>query len=592
MTNTTRIDSEQAVAVLGLPALARALADAGLRVVTGETFRAAAAATNAQLKVATVPLILADVAVAGTLPWMEKVLRTCPAVLVGVNLTEGQTRVAGNTADVPRIPAPTTIDTLLVAAGLAPLGDGAMLEADGSTTALAQVDAVDRWGDPGPVAPINAVDEVDSWGDPGQDVPADAPPARVYVAPVEPTPIAYAAPVEPVAPVAYQAPVVTQVEPTPAPVYVEPVAYQAPAVTPVEPTPAPVSVAPVAYPLPVAPPLPSTDFWGAATPPAPAVATPAPWEGYTVPPVAPLRPPVVVIAPVGVETTYSPTLGRNLAPVVFTAAGKGGVGKTSIALALAQRAAIVGGLKVVLIDANRGQGDLRIYLGLNKAGLPTVYDAVTTGDPAAAIVTPDRLNANRPAGAEQLGIALVQAPPYGLADPTTITAALYHDVITAARSRADLVVIDTQIVEGSERGMFDDLIIPMLASHAYALGIADLSKPGVDNLVTHLKEFIAQGVPTSRLMTMLNRVPETTEFDLQKTSDALSRYGQFLASIPADPDVHSAMAYGTSIQDNPVLSPLLDRVLMRVTGNPVFAEVTTAPVSAPKRRSFFRRGRG
>ena len=185
----------------------------------------------------------------------------------------------------------------------------------------------------------------------------------------------------------------------------------------------------------------------------------------------------------------------------------------------------------------------------------------------------------------------MQAPPHGLADPTVITAALYHDIITVARGMADLVVIDTQIVEGAERGLFDELVVPMLHSHAYGLGIADLSKPGVDNLVTHLKEFIAQGVPVTRLMTMLNRVPSTTEFDLQKTSDALSRYGVFLASVPADADLHAAMAYGTSIQDNPVLAPVLDKALMRVTGNPVFTALPPLAPAATKKRGFFRRGR-
>ena len=549
--------SEQAVAVLGLPSLARALASSGVRVVTGETFRAAASATSAQLKIAVLPLILADIASPGTLPWVEKALRTCPAILLEVDLAASEARIAGNTATAARLAVPVLVDTILAAVGMNPLGDGSVLLADGSVSVGV------------PVTPTAQVDDdEDDWGLDDLDFPAAAPQA--------PDATAYS---------------------TPAPVP----AYVAPAAT-VEVAPPAAPVVPPAPPV-LAPPqivAPAADFWGSLPPagvpvtlppPAPGFIAPAAGQWPTAPQVAEREPYVparatVALEQIGVESTYSPTLGRNLAPVVITVGGKGGVGKTSIALALAQRAAVTGDLRVVLVDANRGQGDLRTYLSLNKSGLPTILDAAVSGDPSTAIITPDRLGANRPAGTEQLSFALVQAPPAGQSDPAIINAALYLDVITAARGVADLVVVDTQIVEGAERGLFDDLIVPMLFAHAFGLGISDLTLPGVDNLVTHLKEFIAQGVPVARLMTMLNRVPATTEFDLQKTSTALSQYGSFLASIPADNDIHRAMAYGASIQDNPVLSPLLDQVLMRVTGNPVFAYVPPTELPARKRGLF------
>lgn len=634
----TRAEDTQRVAVLGLPHLAQALTDAGLTVVTGEPFRTAASAANTALKAGPLPMVMADVAVAGTSPWVEKVVRSCRVVFVTVELAEGQKRVAGNTAAAPRLPVPVSVDEILTTLGLDPLGSGARLLADGTITADAALG----------VQP-SIVDEVDEFAAFGLDAQMDLPMPE----PLPPLPAPSPAP--------QPAPVVAPAVPAaPAPVP-EPVPSQAAPPAPAQPSapasfdfweqaPAPM---PIPQPAPALPPVPAADLWGAAPPavPAPLPAPvqvpvaepdPAPWAPPPSTPVAPTpqfgvpgdlspvteleelerqaaTPPVVVaqswqdravvstpgVPPaatvgeqIGVDTGFSPALGRKLAPCVFAMAGKGGVGKTSIALALAQRAAVIGGLRTVLVDGNRGQGDLRTYLSLTRSGLPTIYDAITSGDPAAPIVTPDRLNANRPDGAEELAIALVQAPPRGMADPTTITSAVYHEVITAARGMADLVVIDTQIVEGSERGMFDDLIIPMLAAHAYGIGIADLSRPGVDNLIAHLSEFLAQGVPVERLMTMLNRVPATTEYDLQKTSDALSRYGAFLDAVPADPDVHAAMAYGTSIQDNPALSPVLDAALMRITANPVFAQAAVATaraaasVSAPRRRGLFHRGRG
>ena len=53
------------------------------------------------------------------------------------------------------------------------------------------------------------------------------------------------------------------------------------------------------------------------------------------------------------------------ADVLFVFSGKGGVGKTSVALGLAERAGQH--LRVVLVDANRGQGDIRTYLRLGRS---------------------------------------------------------------------------------------------------------------------------------------------------------------------------------------------------------------------------------
>ena len=64
------------------------------------------------------------------------------------------------------------------------------------------------------------------------------------------------------------------------------------------------------------------------------------------------------------------------ADVVFVFSGKGGVGKTSVALGLAQRAGTR--LRVVLVDANRGQGDIRTYLRLTRSTLPTIWAAAST----------------------------------------------------------------------------------------------------------------------------------------------------------------------------------------------------------------------
>ena len=99
--------------------------------------------------------------------------------------------------------------------------------------------------------------------------------------------------------------------------------------------------------------------------------------------------------------------------VLFVFSGKGGVGKTSVALALAERAG--SHLRVVLVDANRGQGDIRTYLRLGRSTLPTIWAAAATGDPARAIVPPEKLFAARHRQLQELHFAVVMAPQ---GDPT------------------------------------------------------------------------------------------------------------------------------------------------------------------------------
>src|SRR5699024_11434694 len=88
---------------------------------------------------------------------------------------------------------------------------------------------------------------------------------------------------------------------------------------------------------------------------------------------------------------------RSTAPaeVIACFSGKGGEGKSTLALAIAQAAAEIGGKSVCLIDANRAQGDLGLYLRVRTTDLPSIYDAVMLGDLVSTILSPDQLNVSR-----------------------------------------------------------------------------------------------------------------------------------------------------------------------------------------------------
>lgn len=533
------------VGLIRLPGLAAALADAGVRVATGEDFRSSAkaivqAARAARDNGGTVVVLLADVAQSGELPWLEKTLRSARSVIVQVDLRaaaddpDNAQPIGGNTGEVPRVSVPADVATVLELAGVPCPPDllEARINRDGSITR----------GDEQPASRGPAVSSVPSWpGAPAAAAPASDPGWDAQPAPTRRPPL-------------------TASQPAPS------------------------------APSRRAPDTPSHDDWeshldrhvGHESEPNPyaVAATPAA-------PVAPAAPAVVEDhSPAAFPTvSVGPDSG---AQVILVGAGKGGVSKSTTAMTIAQRAARLGHMRVVLIDGNRGQGDLRTFMRLSRASLPTVYDVATGADPAQVIITPDRLAANRPQGVDRLEFAMVMAPPNGLADPTLVTSDVYRRVLDKARSMADLVVVDTQIQESADTsGLFDDVWIPALATHAWFVGISDLSTPGVNNLHDRLREFVSLGVPTSRIGVMLNRVSRGLTFDENKTKGVFSRFGRWLGVVHNDDAINAQTNNGELPWDHPEMAYVLDQVLFQVTTDPVFSESRNAPAApaTPEPRS-------
>ena len=287
---------------------------------------------------------------------------------------------------------------------------------------------------------------------------------------------------------------------------------------------------------------------------------------------------------------------RNHAGVIIPFAGKGGVGKSTVAFAIAERAVIVGDIKrVVLIDANRGQGDARTYARI-QGQLPSIYDAAISGKPEAAIVGPQRLCAARP-GLPDLHIGIVLAPTFDQADRTIVTEEVYGAVIDYARSIADLVVIDTQIVEASDTsGLIDNVMIPLLRAGAWGVGLSDSSMPGVKNLIARFTLFQRHGVSPDRMMIALNRVAADSGIKPDAIAAMMAQYGTWMGTVVQSTALATAFEVGqipgTSATPSTRSAPpapdaefaaMLDRVLYRVTGLDAFAPRTQAEPPARKR---------
>jgi len=281
---------------------------------------------------------------------------------------------------------------------------------------------------------------------------------------------------------------------------------------------------------------------------------------------------------------YRAPAGRRLGALIICFAGKGGVGKSTAALALGEQASSLG-LRSIVVDANRGQGDLRKYLRVNQAYLPSVVDAATSGDPVRAITTPERLATARPAGLPVPSFATVLAPTDTQVDPSLVTPEVYREVVSAVRELADLVIVDTQIVEATDiGGMVDDFMVPELLSGGWGLGISDPSV-GADNLLRRIYMLSARGVGPARLMVCLNRVEPSSGLNQEAMARLVEPYATWMGAIGIDPRITTAFESG-AIPTSSAMAELLGRVLGRVTG---IAPVTkTQPTDDKPKKRFIR----
>ena len=279
--------------------------------------------------------------------------------------------------------------------------------------------------------------------------------------------------------------------------------------------------------------------------------------------------------------------GRG-SPLAIVCAEKGGVGKTNTTLALAQRAAdLAPNKRVVLIDMNRGQGDVRKYLKLGGAQVHSILDAAISGNIADAVLSPEQITAARHESLPPISFGVVLAPEPEAADPRVVTPEVYQRVIDLVRGRADLVVIDTQIVEIHDTsGLVDGLIVPALAHDAYGVTLTDTSAPGVSNLVGMLKYFAQQGVPANRLLIVINRALQG--YDTNTLRGYLTKHGTFTGAVAEKSLLARYANMGRIPHNDPALAPVLDAVLLRVTGWPCFQPV---PVAAPPKKRLFSFGR-
>ena len=224
--------------------------------------------------------------------------------------------------------------------------------------------------------------------------------------------------------------------------------------------------------------------------------------------------------------------------VVFLVAGRGGVGRTSLGINIAEQAVRRHDKNVVLVDAAGGLAPaLKVMRDGATCPPPTIGDLAAGASAQQVVSGPEDI---RRAGGAAVSFASVFAPDPEQPRPE---ASRYLRVIDLLAPLSDLVVVDTPVIR-ERNGLATGLLAPGLRAGASALVLSDASLEGVDS-VCRLVPWLQRLAP-GRVTGVLSIMPVSALPD-QAVAGKLIAPVPCLAVVPYDESVRLRAAKGQPV---------------------------------------------
>jgi putative peptide zinc metalloprotease protein len=233
------------------------------------------------------------------------------------------------------------------------------------------------------------------------------------------------------------------------------------------------------------------------------------------------------------ERNRAAVLERVTAPIngsrrVVVMSRKGGVGKTTITLALGSTFAMMRGDRVVALDANPDAGNLA-----HRVARPcprTITDVLNEMELITSYSDLRRFTAQAPDSRLEV-LASDDDPRIGLA----LNRQAYHRVIELLDHYYNLIVIDTGtgILDSANQGLLADADQLVLVTRP-ALDGARAAALTLDWLAEH-----GHGELVARAVVVINGIRRGTGIPLERVADHFSRRCAKVVTVPADPSLES-----------------------------------------------------
>ena len=229
------------------------------------------------------------------------------------------------------------------------------------------------------------------------------------------------------------------------------------------------------------------------------------------------------------RTNSFDNMAASRGKIILIFSAKGGCGKTTLSINLAQSLSDVYQQKVCLVDFDLQFGDIAI--ALQAEPIKTMSQAIGMRENLDDLGVKSLLTRK----SENLDLLLAPTNP---TDVEFISADLVEKVLLSLRKNYDFVIIDSPPA-------FTDVVLKAFDLMDKCLLLTTLDMPAVKNLRVVIETLSALKIENSKLEYVLNRSSQESNLSKEEVEGILGR--SFFARIPASIDVSNSANVGKSL---------------------------------------------